>query len=106
MTGYEITFFTEKNKKHNDKLIIDWILDTAQSLNIKGATIFEPTEGVNHQGLHHSTRFFELTSQPICLTLILKEEEKELLFTEIRKAKLHVFYSFHQVYFGFTDSED
>lgn len=106
MNGYEITFFTEQNKHHKQQLLTKWLLETCQKLKIKGATVSTHLESINHLGLHHSAHFFELADEPISVMLIVSEEEKDLLFNEIRKEKVHVFYCYHQVFFGFTDSED
>jgi uncharacterized protein len=106
MNGYEITFFTEQNKVHHHKPLVQWLLDTCKKLNIKGARVSHHAESVNHLGLHHSAHFFELVDEPISIMFIVSEEQKNAIFNEIRKEKVHIFYCYHQVFFGFTDSED
>src|ERR1035437_3438787 len=38
MNGYQITFFTQQDHRHNGKPVGDWLVHLAQELGLRGAT--------------------------------------------------------------------
>ena len=43
--GYQISFFTEQSRRKDGRPMGNWILETAKSLGIPGATLFPAAEG-------------------------------------------------------------
>jgi hypothetical protein len=60
-------------------------------------------EGFGHGGKIRSVHFFELTEQPIELTMAVTGEEAERLFTRLQDEKVNIFYVKTPIEFGMTD---
>jgi PII-like signaling protein len=100
MKGYQITFFTQQDKRHGGKPLAEWLMLTARDLGLHGATIVAASEGFGHRGRIHSAHFFELADQPQEVTLAATLEETSRLFDHLRKEGVHVFYVKSEVEFG------
>ena len=48
--GYQISFFTEQSRRKDGRPMGNWILETAKSLGIPGATLFPAAEGYGRDG--------------------------------------------------------
>lgn len=101
MVGYQITFFTLQDKRHNGKPLADWLLQLCKQLQIRGATVVMGSEGVDHKGRFHSSHFFELADRPVEVTMVVSKEECERIFDRLgQEAVEHLFYVKTQVEFG------
>ena len=105
MQGYQITFFTQQDRRHEGRHVADWLLEAARSLGIGGATVIAGAEGFGQHRHIHSARFFELADQPVEVTMVASEGETDKLFAHLRAHRLHVFYARSPVEFG-TIGED
>ena len=100
MQGYQITFFTQQDKRHNGKPVADWLVHLAQELGLSGATLIAGGEGFGHHGRIHSTRFFELADQPQEVLMAVTTEQAERLFVRLKAEGVHLFYVKTPVEFG------
>lgn len=100
MNGYQLTFYTEQNRRHGHHTVVEWLLAEASSVGIHGATVVATAEGVGHTGVHHAARFFELADQPVQIIFAVTETESERLFDTIRNAGVRLFYTRCAVEFG------
>lgn len=100
MQGYQITFFTQQDRRHEGKRLADWLLEAARTLGIRGATVLAGTEGFGEHRRVHSAHFFELADQPIEVTMVASHEEADRLFAHLRAHKVRVFYARTPVEFG------
>ncbi len=100
MQGYQITFFTQQDRRHEGKRLADWLLDAARTLGIRGATVLAGTEGFGQHRRIHSAHFFELADQPVEVTMVASGDETDRLFSHLRAHKVHVFYARSPVEFG------
>ena len=50
MNGYQLTFYTEKNRKHGHHTVCEWLLLQVRALGIHGATVINCAEGIGHAG--------------------------------------------------------
>ncbi|HJV85203.1 MAG TPA: DUF190 domain-containing protein [Noviherbaspirillum sp.] len=100
MSGYQLEFFMEQNKRHGHQTMWEWLLDVARSHGIRGATVFMGAMGFGHDRRIHSAHFFELADQPVEVTMVVSDEEAERLFTLLRQEKVHMFYVKLPVEFG------
>ena len=100
MNGYQITFFTQQNRRHHGKSLADWLVHLAKELGLRGATLIPGSEGFGHQGRMHSAHFFELTDQPLEVLMAVTEEEAERLFARLRSEGVSLFYVKTPVEFG------
>lgn len=100
MKGFQLEFFMEQNKRHAHHALWEWLLETARTHGIRGATVFMGAMGY---GLHrriHSAHFFELADQPVQVTMVVTEEEAERLFALLHEEKVHMFFVKLPVEFG------
>ncbi len=102
MKGYQLTFFTQQDRKHNHVPLGEWLVQTAQNLGIGGATLIAATEGFGHDRKLHSAHFFELTDLPIEVMMVVNEQEAERMFSHLKQEGINVFYVKTPVEFGMT----
>ncbi|MDO8786922.1 MAG: DUF190 domain-containing protein [Sulfuritalea sp.] len=100
MNGYQITFFTQQDKRHHGKPLADWLLHLAQEMGLRGATLLAGSEGFGHHGRIHSSHFFELADQPLEVQMAVTAEEAERLFDRLKAEGVHLFYVKTPVEFG------
>jgi PII-like signaling protein len=105
MKGYQLEFFVQQDKRHGHQPLWEWLLQTARALGIRGATVFMGAMGYGHHRRVHSAHFFELADQPVEVTMVVSDDEAELLFALLQAEKVHLFYVQLPVEFG-TLGED
>lgn len=105
-TGYQITFFTQQNRRHQGKPLVDWLVHCAHELGIAGATVVPASEGFGHHGRIHSARFFELADQPLEVQMVVTSAEAEHLFERLKAEGVHLFYVRTPVEFGVLGETD
>lgn len=100
MKGFQLSFFTVQDRSYKGKPITDWLLNQAQQLGIRGATVLIAAEGVGKSGDIHKHHFFELADQPVEVTMALTEQQAEQLFKVIEQARIELFYTKTDIEFG------
>lgn len=100
MNGYQITFFTRQDRRHDGRPLADWLLHLAAELGLRGATLIPASEGIGRDHRLHSARFFELAEQPQAVVMTLTTEETRDLFDRLRAEKVQLFYARTPVEFG------
>lgn len=100
MKGYQITFFTQQDKRHHGKPLGDWLVQLAKEMGLPGATLIAGSEGFGHHRRVHSAHFFELADQPQEVQIAVSEEDTERLFARLKTEGVHVFYVKSAVEFG------
>jgi PII-like signaling protein len=100
MDGYQITFFTQQDKRHHGKPLGDWLVQLAQELGLPGATLVAGSEGFGQHRRIHSSHFFELAEQPIEIQMAASREDTEHLFARLEAEGVHLFYIKTPVEFG------
>lgn len=100
MNGYQITFFTELDKRHNGKQLTDWLIELALELKLPGATKFAAIESFGQDRRIHSVHFIELADQPIQVQIIVTAEDADRLFARLNSEEIQVFYVKIPVEFG------
>lgn len=102
MKGYQLTFFTQQDRKQDHMPLGEWLVQEARKLGIGGATLIGAVEGFGHDGKLHSAHFFDLTDQPIEVTMAVTEQEAERIFVHLKQEGINVFYVKTPVEFGLT----
>ncbi|MDE3735336.1 DUF190 domain-containing protein [Metapseudomonas resinovorans] len=105
MNGFLVIFFTQQNRRYHGKMVGDWLVDLANELGLRGATMSTAIEGFGHTGRLHSAHFFELADQPIEVRLALTEEESARLFERLEDEDIALFYIKTQIEFGTLGKE-
>ncbi|OQX14112.1 MAG: hypothetical protein BWK73_10190 [Thiothrix lacustris] len=100
MKGYQLTFFTQQDRKHGHEPLAEWLLLTARRLGIQGATIIPASEGYGHDRRLHSAHFFELADQPQEIVMAATEENVSRLFDTLQQEGVHLFYMKTPIEFG------
>jgi uncharacterized protein len=100
MQGYQVTFFTQQDRMHGSKNLADWIMKQALDLGVRGATMTASSCGFGHDGRQHSSHFFDLSDQPVEVTMALSDEETERLFAVLAAEKIKIFYVKNRIEFG------
>ena len=104
MNGFQITFFTQQNRRHQGRPLAEWLLHLAKEMKLRGATVVAGTEGFGHHGRMHSAHFFELADQPLEVMIAATEAESERLFERLRAEDVQLFYVKSPVEFGTVGS--
>ena len=100
MNGYQVTFFTQQDHRHKGKPLGDWLVQLAQEMGLRGATLVAAGEGFGHHRRLHSVHFFELAEQPMEVVMALSVDETDRLFERLKAEGVKVFYVKAAVEFG------
>ena len=100
MDGFQITFFTQQNRRVHGKPLGEWLIGLTRELGLHGATLQTAAEGVGRSGKVHAAHFFELADQPVEVVTIVTGAEADRLFERLRAEKLDIFYVKVPVEFG------
>lgn len=100
MKGFQLEFFLEQNKRHGHVALWEWLLETARSRGIRGATVFMGTMGYGAHRRLHAAHFLEMADQPVQVTMVVTEEEADRLFVLLQEEKVHLFFVKLPVEFG------
>lgn len=106
MNGYQITFFTQRDRRHRGKPLADWLVRLAKEMDLHGATLIPAGEGFGHRGRIHSAHFFELTDQPVEVLMAVTADEADRLFDRLRAEGVQLFYVKTAVEFGTLGAKD
>ena len=102
MQGYQLTFFTQQDRKHGCLSLGEWLVQEARKLGVSGATLIAASEGFGHGHKLHSAHFFDLADQPIEVTMALSKSDVQRLFQRLHDEKINVFYVKMPIEFGMT----
>jgi len=102
MQGFQLTFFTQQDRRHGALPLGEWLIQEARKLGVAGATMIAATEGFGHDGRLHSAHFFELADQPLEIVLAISEQDAARLFDRLRDEKINIFYVKIPIEFGMT----
>lgn len=100
MKGFQLEFFMGQNQRHGHQAMFEWLLQTARARQISGCTVIMCSMGFGHHRRIHSAHFFELSDQPVEVTMVVTEEEANSLFQFLEEEKVHLFYVKLPVEFG------
>ncbi|MDR3368865.1 DUF190 domain-containing protein [Rhodoferax sp.] len=105
MKGYQITFFTQQDRRHKGKPLAEWLLLAARDLGVRGGTVVAASEGFGQHHRIHSAHFFELADQPQEVVMALSDDECKRLFALLKAESVHLFYVKTSVDFGLTGED-
>ena len=105
MQGYQLTFYTQQNRRVGQLTVAEWLLHEARELGFTGATMTAAQAGFGRDGKIYAARFIELAEQPMEVTMALSVENSARLFARIKEEKVSVFYVKIPVEFGVTGEE-
>jgi PII-like signaling protein len=100
MNGYQLTFYTEQNRKCDHLTVCEWLLQEVHKRGIRGATVINAAEGIGHAGVHHSAHILKLADQPVQVILVVTGHEADEILEVVRAQNVHVFYTRAPIEFG------
>lgn len=103
MNGYLLTFYTQQDRNVHGQSLGRWLVELAKSLGIHGATLVAGNEGFGHDKKLRSVHFFELTDQPIEVTMAISGVDAVKIFTALKQNHINVFYTMTPIEFGMSD---
>ncbi|MFP3552778.1 DUF190 domain-containing protein [Paraburkholderia sp. SIMBA_049] len=106
MNGCQLTFFTERNRRHDHQTVCEWLLHEARGLGIRGATVVSCAQGVGHAGALHAAHALSLGDQPQQVILATTDAEADRLLEIVRAANVHVFFTRMPVEFGWIGGDE
>ncbi|MEB6478807.1 DUF190 domain-containing protein [Acinetobacter vivianii] len=106
MKGSLLKFYLEENKTYKGKQLYDWLIETAQSLGLKGVTVNSSVQSFDRQGHLHSAHFFELADRPIQVEFVLDTAQEILFFSSISQEDISLFYTKTAIEFGSVGNQE
>jgi len=100
MHGYQISFFTQQDRRHHGAPLAEWLVQLARDMGLQGATLIPATEGFGRHGRLHSAHFFELADQPLEVLVVVTQDEAVRLFARLQSEGVELFYVKTPVEFG------
>jgi PII-like signaling protein len=100
--GYQLTFFTQQDRTHEQQWIGDWLIFEACRMNIEGATMFSATEGFGRQRKVHSVGIYDLSDQPVAVTMAVSKTDAEHFLEHLKQEGIDIFYIKTPIEFGMT----
>lgn len=106
MEGSYLRFYVTQGHRLHGVPLWDWLLHTANRLQVRGGSAFHAMAGFGHHHRMHEDRFFELGgSQIVEVEFIVTAEEKRLLLEAIAAEKIRLFYADIPATFGVINPE-
>ena len=100
MHGYQLTFYTQQDRVHANQPLAQWLVAQARDLGLRGATLNGGLEGLGHDGAIHAINLFDVSDQPVQVTLVVTAEESERLLAHLTQTGVQVFYTRVAAEFG------
>lgn len=100
MNGYQITFYTQQDRRHHGQPLGEWLIELAKDLHLHGATVQTAAAGFGRSGRIHSAHFFELADQPVEFITIVTAEQADQLLARLHAEEIQLFYVKAPVEFG------
>lgn len=102
MNGYLLTFYTQQDRSIHGQPIGQWLVEQAKAVGIHGATLVAASEGFGHDKKLHSVHFFELTDQPIEVSMAISGIDAMKIFTALKHNQVNVFYTMMPIEYGMS----
>lgn len=101
MNGTLLRFYLHEFRKHDGKLLYEWLLEQAKTMDIHGGSAFRAIAGYGRHGVLHEQRFFELAADlTVAVEFIVTEEEAGKLLELVRRKRIQIFYTRASAEFG------
>ncbi|OFC72418.1 DUF190 domain-containing protein [Alteromonas confluentis] len=106
MKGIVITFCTTQGRTLEDSTVAEWLMASAKRMNLSGATVNGSISSFGHHGEFHATNMYDSYDQPVQITMVVSESERDELMAAIKATGARLFYTQHPVDYGYTDEEN
>ncbi|GAA3591822.1 DUF190 domain-containing protein [Gibbsiella greigii] len=92
MRGYQMTFFTQQDRMHGRLPLAQWLIEEAKRQGLRGATLSGALGGLGHDGAMHAVNLFDLSDQPVQVTLVVSEDEAQRFMQVLAQEQVNLFY--------------
>ena len=94
MKGIHLRFYTYENRRHDGKLLYEWLLEYARKQGIHGGSAFRAIAGFGRHGRLHEQHFFGLAGEvPVLVEFLVDAAHADRLLADLRTQRIDVFYS-------------
>jgi uncharacterized protein len=101
MEGSYLRFYVPESHRLHGVLLWEWLLRTANKMNIRGGSAFHAMAGFGRHHVMHEDRFFELGGSLIVeVEFIVTAAERQQLLDVIAADKIRLFYADIPARFG------
>ena len=101
MNGTLLRFYVHENRKHQHRLLYEWLLEQAKALGIHGGTAFRAIAGFGRHGILHEEHFFELAGDlAIEVDFAVGDDDANRLLDLLRTERVSIFYVRMPIEFG------
>lgn len=100
MQGFQITFFTQQDRKYKGGSLAEWLLECAHRQGVQTASLKAGSESYDSNGRFHSAHFFELADQPVEVEMVMDASTADKLLAALAQEDISVFYVKTAVEFG------
>jgi uncharacterized protein len=106
MHGTFLRFYLHEFRKHDGKLLYEWLLERAKAMGIHGGSAFRAIAGYGRHGILHEQRFFELAADlTVVVEFIVTDEEAGKLLEFVRQERIRIFYTRVGAEFGVVEGD-
>ncbi|MBI4291576.1 MAG: DUF190 domain-containing protein [Betaproteobacteria bacterium] len=106
MNGTLLRFYLHEFRKHDGKLLYEWLLEQARAAGIHGGSAFRAIAGYGRHGMLHEQRFFELAADlTVAVEFIVADQEAEKLLELVRRERIRIFYTRVSAEFGVIEGD-
>ena len=106
MQGSFLRLYVHEGQRHHHQLVWEWLLETANTLGIRGGSAFHAMAGF---GRHHKlseAKFFELAgSLAVEVEFVVTDQEAQQLLSLVHREKIPLFYAHIPARFGVIDPD-
>jgi uncharacterized protein len=101
MKGALLRFYVHEFRKHDGRLLYEWMLERAREAGIHGGSAFRAIAGFGRHGVLHEQRFFELAADlTVEVEFVVSEAEADRLLEMVAAAGIETFYTRVAAEFG------
>lgn len=104
MKGVLLRFYVHEFRKHEGKLLYEWLLERAREIGVHGGSAFRAIAGYGRHGVLHEQRFFELAADlTVEVEFVVTDAEADRLLELVRAARIATFYTRVAAEFGLIE---
>lgn len=107
MKGVLLRFYVHEFRKHDGKLLYEWLLARAKALGVHGGSAFRAIAGYGRHGVLHEQRFFELAADlTVEVEFVVTDAEADRLLEVLRASHIETFYTRVSAEFGVIEGRE
>jgi PII-like signaling protein len=107
MDGSYLRFYVTEGHRVHGMLLWEWLLHTANRMNIRGGSAFHAMAGFGRHHVLHEDRFFDLGGSLVVeVEFVVTAQERDRLLELIGAEKLQLFYAEIPARFGVVGAQE